>query len=91
MAMRPNQIRRRDLLNAAGLVCAVNGPLATAALGSGDASREKPGPVWPRFPVPCVSIRWTHLFYPNAATDTPVQMIVTRALGRTCVGSQNNP
>ena len=37
MAVKPNQIRRRDLLNAAGLVFAMNGPVANAALGRGDA------------------------------------------------------
>ena len=46
MAVKPNQIRRRDLLNAAGLVFAINGLGAKAALGGGDARRG--GEVFPR-------------------------------------------
>jgi len=39
MTVNPNRIRRRDLLKAAGLVFALNGPGANAAPGGGDASR----------------------------------------------------
>jgi len=39
MTVNPNRIRRRDLLKAAGLVFAFNGPGANAAPGGGDASR----------------------------------------------------
>jgi len=46
MAMKPNQIRRRDLLKAAGLVLAIDGSTANAAPGRGDAARA--GEVFPR-------------------------------------------
>jgi reductive dehalogenase len=45
MTMKPNRIRRRDLLNAAGLVLATTGQRAGAALTSGNTSR--PGEVFP--------------------------------------------